>query len=434
MGESAKCRECNTGLVLLDGYTGERPPLCGNCEELVALRAQLATANERITELEGVPDMGLIEVTDKDLQSVHFTPGRVLGDEHFALHVTARAPNQSDITVRMNARQVSRLFRAAMAEVQHQLAAANEKIERTPKPHPKYPACHGSGTFQASDEGGMWVDCDCAANMYRELKEANEELAQVRVALGNAHVTGGSNWPLGERVAEVMKKGREEYEARLQAEQKAATAVQDFIHGRNKLCLVCGAKEPCHLKDTSTPPCTFEPSPLDLLQIHRDLRAKLEQAERALDEAAWETAYIAEREARLEAERERDALNKRADAATAAESCLNSLAYMLGWMNGVPPQETFERDVKALLVRCASGEKERDVVLADNAKLRRLCAYRRAQSVLDVYSDDGELHDNRAQPFIDWKRDPIDEIERKLMERARAALADAPDAQKGGEA
>ena len=89
-------------------------------------------------------------------------------------------------------------------------------------------------------------------------------------------------------------------EAKEKAEQKAATAIQDFIHGRDKLCLVCGAKEPCHLKDTSTPPCTFEPSPIELLQIHRDLRAKVEKAERERDEANKDYEELLAQTERLE--------------------------------------------------------------------------------------------------------------------------------------
>lgn len=42
-----------------------------------------------------------------------------------------------------------------------------------------------------------------------------------------------------------------------------------------------------------------------------------------------------------------------------------------------------------------------------------------------LYRDDGELQDARAQPFIDFKRDNVAEISRKMGERARANL-DAP--------
>lgn len=42
-------------------------------------------------------------------------------------------------------------------------------------------------------------------------------------------------------------------------------AIQDFIHGRTKLCLVCGGKEPCELKDDLHSPCTFEPTPMELM-------------------------------------------------------------------------------------------------------------------------------------------------------------------------
>lgn len=37
--------------------------------------------------------------------------------------------------------------------------------------HKGCPACHGEGKFQDSTEGGIWVACDCASNIYAELEE-----------------------------------------------------------------------------------------------------------------------------------------------------------------------------------------------------------------------------------------------------------------------
>lgn len=53
-------------------------------------------------------------------------------------------------------------------------------------------------------------------------------------------------------------------------------------------------------------------------------------------------------------------------------------------------------------------------------KLRRLLAVQYAGAAL--YSDDGELQDASTHPFIDFKRDSVSLIERKMQERGRAAF------------
>lgn len=84
----------------------------------------------------------------------------------------------------------------------------------------------------------------------------------------------------------------EECARRLRGELQYAkqTAVQDFIHGRSKLCLICGAKEPCVLKDDPSSPCTFDPTPIELLEYNRKLRellaAKDQELARVKDELA----------------------------------------------------------------------------------------------------------------------------------------------------
>jgi hypothetical protein len=62
--------------------------------------------------------------------------------------------------------------------------------------------------------------------------------------------------------------------------------------------------------------------------------------------------------------------------------------------------------------------------------LRRLLAYRCAGPLL--YADEGELLDNSARPWIDFKRDSVDAIETKLGERARAEGAAPTAAQTAG--
>lgn len=56
---------------------------------------------------------------------------------------------------------------------------------------------------------------------------------------------------------------------------------------------------------------------------------------------------------------------------------------------------------------------------ADEAKLRQMLAFQSAGAML--YTDDGELQDNRAFPQIDFKRDPVDLILRKMRRRTLGA-------------
>lgn len=56
----------------------------------------------------------------------------------------------------------------------------------------------------------------------------------------------------------------------------------------------------------------------------------------------------------------------------------------------------------------------------DELTLRTMLAICYAGSAL--YRDDGELQDSRSHPFIDFKRDSVREISRKMGERALAAL------------
>lgn len=51
----------------------------------------------------------------------------------------------------------------------------------------------------------------------------------------------------------------------------------------------------------------------------------------------------------------------------------------------------------------------------ENKKLREMLAFAQAGSML--YHDDGELQDNSTVPFIDYKRDSVDDIIRKRTQR-----------------
>lgn len=60
--------------------------------------------------------------------------------------------------------------------------------------------------------------------------------------------------------------------------------IQDFIHGRDKRCLICGAKEPCELKDDPASPCTFEMTPMELHQAHKRLAIDFRAAKKRIAE------------------------------------------------------------------------------------------------------------------------------------------------------
>jgi hypothetical protein len=60
-------------------------------------------------------------------------------------------------------------------------------------------------------------------------------------------------------------------------------------------------------------------------------------------------------------------------------------------------------------------------VLAENAQLRIWLAF--AIGGMRLYADDGELQDSSKQPFIDFKRDSIAEIEAKFQQRTANALS-----------
>lgn len=62
---------------------------------------------------------------------------------------------------------------------------------------------------------------------------------------------------------------------------------------------------------------------------------------------------------------------------------------------------------------------------ADEKRLRRLLAVAHGLT----YGDDGELQSSEPRPAIDFKRDSVDEIERKLYERAITAMTKQGPAQ-----
>lgn len=73
---------------------------------------------------------------------------------------------------------------------------------------------------------------------------------------------------------------------------------------------------------------------------------------------------------------------------------------------------------------CQEWEQRAERAEAENAELRALLAI--SYGGTGVYTDDGELHDCRARPHIDFRRDSLAEIGRKMNERARAAARPNP--------
>lgn len=67
----------------------------------------------------------------------------------------------------------------------------------------------------------------------------------------------------------------------------------------------------------------------------------------------------------------------------------------------------------------AALEAENEKLRAENCGLRVMLAWAYAGSAL--YTDDGELQDNRSYPFIDFNNDSVEDIDSKLGERAREA-------------
>jgi hypothetical protein len=76
-----------------------------------------------------------------------------------------------------------------------------------------------------------------------------------------------------------------------QVKRERDDIIQDFIHGKDKLCLVCGAKEPCELKDDPSSPCTFDPTPMELLAAYR---RQVKQIDEVIAEAVWAMEWLEE--------------------------------------------------------------------------------------------------------------------------------------------
>jgi len=64
------------------------------------------------------------------------------------------------------------------------------------------------------------------------------------------------------------------------------------------------------------------------------------------------------------------------------------------------------------------------VLQKENRRLREMLAV--AHAGTGLYADDGELQDNREQPFIDFKRDSVDAITGKMARRLERRVSEIP--------
>lgn len=101
------------------------------------------------------------------------------------------------------------------------------------------------------------------------------------------HYTDGRRWSYISQ-AWIFADGwndREEI-ARLQAkvrelEERLTTLKQQRIK-YGPICLVCGAAEPCHLKDDPHSPCTFDPAPRELWDRCKEQKQRISELEERL--------------------------------------------------------------------------------------------------------------------------------------------------------
>lgn len=120
-----------------------------------------------------------------------------------------------------------------------------------------------------------------------------------------------------------------------------------------------------------------------------------------------------------------DALRK---AWTRAETAEASVATLNANVVRLLKERDDARDAQLMATQAADSWKEsakaleaqRDKLGEDSKELRRMVAFAHTNGRL--YFDDGELQDTTAHPFIDWKRDSIEEIKEKLAERLHRVI------------
>jgi hypothetical protein len=148
-------------------------------------------------------------------------------------------------------------------------------------------------------------------------------------------------------------------------------------------------------QNTGRDPNAQGPTPLDLLQRENErLRADLERLSIGSRGNVWEEVRAL-----------RSALDR-----IRGFRCSSFRSY----------KEDFD-DIRAIAREALSDVRQGETSGEEDAtKLRRLLAF--CYSSHRLYLDDGEMQDNSVQPFIDWKRDSVDEIVRKIHERGLAQI------------
>jgi len=127
-----------------------------------------------------------------------------------------------------------------------------------------------------------------------ELKKLNQELAFANSLikdLSEALESVLDEKPLnGEYVHKVSCSGDRRYPPGVKGHScsckvgtiASESAIREFVFGKRKMCVVCGAKEPCELKDDKYSPCTFEPTPIELLHANQRLVQRLREKENGI--------------------------------------------------------------------------------------------------------------------------------------------------------
>ena len=86
--------------------------------------------------------------------------------------------------------------------------------------------------------------------------------------------------------------------------------------------------------------------------------------------------------------------------------------------------EKYVQQLQDTLTKCAdkleAALAEISQLQAERDRLGSMLAI--AYSGVGLYTDDGELQDGSKHPTIDFKRDSVEEIQRKIEERGRKAL------------
>ena len=128
-----------------------------------------------------------------------------------------------------------------------------------------------------------------AAKTERLRKELTQVKQELQV-MTESKVRCWNEWTFAEQ--QVKDLGEKLEQERDEVKQSRHDIIQDFIRGKDKLCLVCGAKEPCKLKDDPLSPCTFDPTPMELLAAYRRQVKQINELEKRAQIADWYESLV----------------------------------------------------------------------------------------------------------------------------------------------